>query len=76
MTRLLEDIRTIPAKGPAGKKLSVHRAEAVPGVATTRVGLGLGLAAYGQECGAHTPAEALGAALVASLGEELLSGLA
>ncbi len=49
------------------QKLSVHRAEAVPGVATTRVGLGLGLAAYDQEFAAHTPAEALGAALDAAL---------
>ncbi|MFV8755172.1 peptidoglycan-binding domain-containing protein [Nannocystaceae bacterium ST9] len=57
-----------PRMGPGGiQALSVHRAEAVAGVAEGKVELGLGLAAYEQAFAGHTIAEAMAAALDAAI---------
>jgi hypothetical protein len=57
------DDRMGPGKGQA---LTVHRAEAVPGVPMAEVELGLGLAGYEQDFAGHTIAEALEVALQAA----------
>lgn len=54
--------------GPGSMQaISVHRAEAIPGVSETKVALGLGLAAYDQDFAGHTVAEAMSAAFEAAV---------